>query len=49
MVLYLFTCYSLISLQAAKLPMSIIIVGVGQAEFDGTVTLCFVVLTDALM
>lgn len=49
MVLYLFTCYSLISLQAAKLPMSIIIVGVGQAEFDGTVTLCFAFLTDALL
>lgn len=34
-----FTCS--ISLQGAKLPMSIIIVGVGQAEFDGTVTLIF--------
>lgn len=28
-----------ISVQGAKLPMSIIIVGVGQAEFDGTATL----------
>lgn len=32
-----FTCSFFISLQGAKLPMSIIIVGVGQAEFDGTV------------
>lgn len=30
-------CLLFVSLQAAKLPMSIIIVGVGQAEFDGTV------------
>lgn len=28
-----------ISVQGAKLPMSIIIVGVGQAEFDGMATL----------
>lgn len=32
-----FICLLFVSLQAAKLPMSIIIVGVGQAEFDGTV------------
>lgn len=31
-------CTLFISLQGAKLPMSIIIVGVGQAEFDGIVT-----------
>lgn len=32
-----FYFYLFVFLQAAKLPMSIIIVGVGQAEFDGTV------------
>lgn len=31
-------CLSPPPLQAAKLPMSIIIVGVGQAEFDGKAT-----------
>lgn len=31
----------LITLQGAKLPMSIIIVGVGQAEFDGKYTFFF--------
>lgn len=35
-----------ISLQAAKLPMSIIIVGVGQAEFDGIYQL--IVLTSVI-
>lgn len=34
-----FICLLFVFLQAAKLPMSIIIVGVGQAEFDGTVKL----------
>lgn len=29
--------------QAAKLPMSIIIVGVGQAEFDGKITSVFII------
>lgn len=35
------SCFISISLQGAKLPMSIIIVGVGQAEFDGTLALNF--------
>lgn len=36
-----FSCSFSVFLQGAKLPMSIIIVGVGQAEFDGMLTLTF--------